>query len=276
MTVLQHQNLSRELAKNVPIGEIDVNPYQPRRHFSAEEIRELAESIDAVGLIHPPLVRTKRDGGYELIAGERRLRACQSLGYDTICVVITNSSAFESAQAALVENIQRSDLNPIEIALSLQSLVDDYGLKQDELAGRIGKKRSTVANYLRILSLPESIKNSIDRKEISMGHAKVILSVEREDRKMLLHDLILRETLTVRQTEERVEKWNKKHKPVEPVMRTRNFHVEHLEQKIQQHLGTKVRINTRGKKGNKGSITIDYHSFDDLDGLIKQLGVETN
>lgn len=258
----------------VKIDSIEVNPFQPRKQFSEEELADLSASIASVGLIHPPLVRHAAQAGhYELIAGERRLRACQLLGWKTIPVVIRKTNSTISAQAALIENVQRAELNPLEIAQSLQRLVDEFGMTQEQLAVRIGKKRSTVANYLRLLSLPASIRQSITNHLISMGHAKVVLSLEEPEKQHLLHELILRDELTVREAEERAHKITQKSKERKLVYQTRNFHLEQLEERLQKALGTKVSIQSQGKKGK---VCISYYTYDDLDKLIHLLNPETS
>lgn len=259
--------------KEVRIDQIVVNPYQPRRHFAVEELEELATSIQMVGLIHPPVVRPKEDNQtFELISGERRFRAAQLAGLKKIHVLIRASSNYASAQAALIENIQRVDLNPIEIAKALKSLVEEFNLQQEELATRIGKKRSTVANYLRLLNLPKNIQDSVMQGVTSMGHAKAILSVEGFDKQTLLHELVLRDNLTVRETEEAALKISKKlKKPLPKRDSPRDFHLDEIADIMQKKMGTKVMIYSKGKKGQ---ICIDYYSFDDLDRILSLIGLD--
>ncbi|MFA6018537.1 MAG: ParB/RepB/Spo0J family partition protein [Patescibacteria group bacterium] len=271
------KNINTELRANdelreVEITKISINPSQPRRVFSQEEIEELAASIVAVGLIQPPIVRLKdnADNEYELIAGERRWRASHLAGLKKIFVVVRDINASFSAQAALIENIQRVDLNPIEVALALRDLIDNFGLRQDDVAQRIGKKRSTVANYLRLLALPKHIQDSISQNTITMGHAKLILSLEGLELQALLHEMILRDDLTVRETEEAVTRLTEKSKTRKLSYKTRDFHLEQLAEKMQQKLGTKVSIQGQGKRGR---ITIGYYSFDDLDRVLALFGI---
>ena len=271
------KNIYTELRGNDELREVDVakisiNPSQPRRVFSQEEIEELAASIVAVGLIQPPIVRLKDnvEDEYELIAGERRWRASQLAGLKKIFVVVRDINASFSAQAALIENIQRVDLNPIEVALALRDLIDNFGLRQDEVALRIGKKRSTVANYLRLLALPKHIQDSISQNIITMGHAKLILSLESLELQGLLHEMILRDDLTVRETEEAVTRLTEKSKIRKLSYKTRDFHLEQLAEKMQQKLGTKVSIQGQGKRGR---ITIGYYNYDDLDRVLALFGI---
>lgn len=176
----------RDEFKQISIEHIRVNPYQPRREFKEEELRELAQSIRSVGLIHPPLVRpVPHSSFYELISGERRFKAAQLAGFTTIPVYIRHISDPISAQAALIENMQRSDLNPLEIAFALKALMMEFELTQEELANKIGKKRSTIANFLRLLTLPEKIRESLSKESISMGHAKAILGLNDEKKTTL-------------------------------------------------------------------------------------------
>lgn len=260
--------------KDVDVSLIDVNPYQPRRYFSQEELEELALSIKAVGILHPPLVRPVGDGQrYEIISGERRFRAAQLAGFSKIPVLIRKADFSVSAQAALIENIQRVDLNPIEVAKALSSLMQEFSLSQDDLARRIGKKRSTVANYLRLLALPRDIQNTVSKGDISMGHAKAILSLDTIEKQFLLHELILRDDLSVRETEEAALRISEKAKKKVLTYTNGDFYLNQLAEKMQQKLGTKVIIQGRGKRGR---IFIDYYSLDDLDRLLGVLTQNSN
>jgi ParB family chromosome partitioning protein len=263
---------NRDDLREVLLSQIQINPYQPRREFKKEELQELADSIKAVGIIHPPLVRMLGDSEkYELIAGERRFRASQIACLKSIPVLVRKTSYAQSAQAALIENIQRIDLNPLEIAKALKQLMDDFNFSQERLSQQIGKKRSTVANYLRLLTLPMTIQTSIWQGAISMGHAKAILALESEDKQKLLHDLILRDTLNVREAEQAAARINQKAKKQQLSYVTRDFYLEQLAEKIQQNLGTKVVIQGKGKKGR---ISIDYYNLDDLDRLLDIFGIK--
>lgn len=258
--------------KQVPLALIQVNPYQPRREFDTEELKDLAHSIQSVGLIHPPLVRSlPHSDTYELISGERRFRASQLAGLETIPVFVRHANYSLSAQAALIENIQRVDLNPLEIARALKRLMIEFELTQDQLADQIGKKRSTVANYLRLLTLPSCIQDSIFKGEITMGHAKAILSLDKEDKQMLLYEIIVRDGLNVRETEKRAQKVAERAKKGKLRHVPRDFVLDQLVERIQSKLGTKVTIQARGKKGK---ITINYYNLDDLDRLLLLFGLE--
>lgn len=268
--VVKRKMIQEQLIE-VPISKIVVNPYQPRRHFSQGDLEELAQSIQAVGLIHPPVVRTNAEGLYELVSGERRFRAAQLAGMQTMAVVVRNSDEQLSAQAALIENIQRVDLNAIEVAKALKSLIEQFDLHQDELATRIGKKRSTVANYLRLLGLPKNIQDAVSSDAITMGHAKAILSLDTFEKQNLLFELIMRDDLSVRETEEAALRIAEKAKKKVLAYSNRDFFLEQIAAQLQQALGTKVFIQGKGKKGR---ICIDYYNLDDLDRLIAIMKAE--
>ena len=254
----------------VSLSQIVMNPYQPRREFNHEELQELADSIQAVGILHPPLVRPiSGSNNYELISGERRIRAAKLASLDPIPVYIRKTDHGVSAQAALIENVQRVDLNPLEIAFALKKLIEEFGLTQEDLAHRIGKKRSTIANYLRLLSLPHFIQLSIKKGLLSMGHAKAILSLIEEEKQILLHEMIQRDSLSVREAEQTAKRISEKAQRKQLNFVHRDFHLEQMAEKIQEKLGTKVLIQSKGKKGR---ISIDYYSFEDLERLLTLFG----
>lgn len=256
----------------VDLEKISVNPYQPRKHFSRDVLEELAQSIQSVGLIQPPTVHPieGEEGKYELISGERRFRAAEMAGFKKIPVIVSHHNRDYSAEASLVENIQRVDLNPLEIARALRRMIIEFDYQQDELADKVGKKRSTVANYLRLLSLPRQIQESLSAGNISMGHAKAILSVEGFERQLNLHEQVIQDELSVRETEQTAQKAEKlPNRRLEKVS-TKDCYLESLQEKIQNRLGTKVSVQGRG---NKGKISIDYYNLDDLDRILDLLGV---
>lgn len=256
----------------VALCDIHANPYQPRFEFSEENIKELADSIRAIGLLQPPLVRQIGDR-YELIAGERRFRACELAGLKKIPVFVKNSDGEHSAEAALIENIQRVDLNPIEVARALRSLIDQFGFNQEELALRIGKKRSTVANYLRLLSLSSTIQESVQTGQISMGHAKALLSLPELEKRTVLHQKIIREGLTVRETEQTVKKMEGNLRKQNKSRCPGNLFLEEIARNLEKKLGTKVSIQPKDKQGHRGQIIIDYYNLDDLDDLMDILSL---
>jgi ParB family chromosome partitioning protein len=255
---------------SVPLKRIRVNPHQPRKHFAEGELSELAASIREVGIIHPPTVRPVPDSPYfELIAGERRFRASQLAGLETIPVFVRESDQQLSAEAALVENIQRVDLNPMEVSRAIKSLIDTYGYTQDQLARKIGKKRSTVANYLRLLSLDPLIQGSIAGGQVSMGHAKVILSLPKGSQ-LRLHERIIQEKWTVREAEDHARKVLGAPPRPRP-KQMQDVHLYDIQQRLQQDLGTQVCLRGTPKRGR---LELYYHSLDDLDRLLNLLGYE--
>lgn len=267
--------MNEEELKEVALENIRVNPFQPRRHFSRDELEELASSFDAVGIIQPPVVRPlEGNDRYELVSGERRFRAAQLAGYEKIPVLIRESSRAVSAEAALVENIQRVDLNPLEIARAFKSLVEEFGYNQETVAKRVGKKRSSVANYLRLLTLPKDVQDSLVHGQITMGHAKAILSLSSFEKQKLLHQIVIRDELSVRETEkaaETIAKNENVEEAADHIYSTRDVHIEQLMEKLQNHFGTKVNIQG---KGNKGKISIDYYDLDDLDRILELIGLK--
>ncbi|MCE2983622.1 MAG: ParB/RepB/Spo0J family partition protein [Parachlamydia sp.] len=266
------KNDNQDELKEIPVSSIRVNPYQPRRHFRQEELEDLAASIQAVGLIHPPLVRPLADAGhFELIAGERRLRASQLAGLVTIPVFIRCTSYSHSAQAALIENIQRVDLNALEIAKALKQLMEDFHFSQDKLADHIGKKRSTVANYLRLLTLPINMQEALSMDLITMGHAKAILGLDTENSRQLLFGMVVKEGLSVREAEKGAVRIAQKEKKKQLSYVHQDFFLDQIAAKCQHRLGTKVEILSRGKRGK---MVIEYYSLDDLDRLLKLIGLQ--
>jgi ParB family transcriptional regulator, chromosome partitioning protein len=262
--------MTREMIE-IDLHLIRKNPFQPRKHFNREELEDLALSIRSVGLLHPPVVRRVEGNGelFELVAGERRYHAAQLAGMKFIPVIVVKESGDYSAEAALIENIQRVDLNPLEIAKALRRLMEEFGLQQEELALKVGKKRSTLANYLRLLTLPHKIQESVQSGLISMGHAKAILSVDGFERQLYLHDLVVEEGLSVRETEEAAKNREKILKRILPKQPADDCYLIDLQERLQVRLGTKVIISSQG---NQGKIMIDYYSLDDLDRVLEVIG----
>ena len=254
----------------VEMEAIRVSPFQPRRTFSEEELEELAASIRTVGLIHPPVVRPvmNASGGvlyYELIAGERRWRAARIAGLDKLKVIVRPSSDEHAAQTSLIENIQRINLDPIEMGLAFKKLIDVFRMSQEEVAEKVGKKRSTVANYLRLLTLPENIKQHVSSGEISMGHAKAILSIGNPQERFNLSERIIEEKMNVRDAERASRKLQHKQEQSEEA---EDFSIEELEANLQNAFGVKVTID-HTKKG--GKIILHYDGMDTLDRLLVAL-----
>lgn len=255
--------LPRTGVAELPVAEIRPNHLQPRRQFSEEKSAELAASIKARGVIQPILVRRRAEGGYELIAGERRLRAVQALGWPTIPAAIRSATDAESLELALLENLQRDDLNPVEEAQGYQRLTVEFNLTQDQIAESVGKDRSSVANALRLLKLPASILEALRARRITTGHAKALLAVEEPRSQLRLFARMLRQGMTVRASERlsRPHDAQRRGRAADP-------HVADLEQSLQQALGTRVRILHRR---HRGKIMVEYYSLDDLDRLTARL-----
>ena len=260
------------------INDIERSPYQPRRDFRAEELQELAESLKNNGLVQPPTVRRLPSGKYELIAGERRMRAAQLAGWSKIRVTLVEVDDQTAAVMTTTENIQREDLNPIEEAVSYKTLQDKFNLTQQEVAEKVGKGRATVANATRLLELPEEVKELVSSALLSVGHAKVLLSVDDEKERVLLARDCVNSQLTVRALEKRVSRL---HVPVEVrqkgVPDLPDGYVRRLSEKMKRHLGCPVRIMSgvthQNGKHTKGVVEIDFLDNDDLDRVIKMLGV---
>ena len=249
-----------------PIESISPNPHQPRQNFSDSELIELADSIKEKGVIQPILVSKTKDG-FQLIAGERRWRAAQKAGLDTIPVWIRDVSPEETLELALIENIQRKDLNPIEESSAYQELMQRFHLTQEALSKRVGKDRSTIANFLRLLKLPAIIQQDLIDGQLTTGHARMLVAIESPSAQKEVRDRIIRKSLSVRQTEDLVKKMVTRKKAKSPITETDPY-VESLSKDLQKSLGTKVLIRRTGKKGR---IIIEFYSDEDLGRLIDQL-----
>ena len=265
----------------LPILEIERSPYQPRRDFGEEELRELAESLKNNGLVQPPAVRKNSRGRWELIAGERRLRAAQFAGWKKITVVVREADDQTAAVMTMAENLTREDLNPIEEAQSYKTLQDTFNLTQAEVAEKLGKGRATIANATRLLELPDEVKSLVQTSLLSAGHAKVLLSVEGEKDRVLLARECVNDQLTVRALEKRVARL---HAPVEERPRgTPDLpaaYVRSLSETMKRHLGCAVRVTSgvthQNGRHTKGVIEIDFLSNDDLDRVLGMLGVRVD
>ncbi len=259
----------------VAVEAITENPFQPRRDFDDEEIKHLAESIEAQGLLQPVVLR-KAGSGYQIISGERRFRALKHLGKDKIpSIVKADVSDVEMLEMALVENIQRENLNDIDVALSYQKLLFDCGLSHQQLSERVGKSRSVITNTLRLLKLPENIGEMVRTRKISSGHARALLSVKSEKEQLTLAEKIVDLNLSVREIEKlsqsEVKKEKKKVAKKSTINRERSLDPDllHQEERMRYHFGTDVKINTKGNA--KGSIEISYYSQEDLNRILEML-----
>ncbi len=260
----------------VSLKDIHPNPLQPRREFKAEELADLEASIREKGVIQPLIVRKGTNdlpghSTYELIAGERRLRAAQQAGFDELPVrVIEVASDQEMLELALIENLQREDLNPVELARGYQRLAQDYNLTQEQISSKVGKNRATVANMLRVLDLPEPILSSLRVGEISVGHAKVILMLQGSARQSALFKKVVAGRLSVRQTEEVAKSMLELVDSSTSAFAVEKPKVQYVDQsdKLRMKLGTQVKIT---KKGKRGAITIEFYSDEDLERLVELL-----
>jgi ParB family chromosome partitioning protein len=252
----------------VPVGEIAPNPVQPRRHFEDEALATLADSIARHGLLQPLVVR-RTDAGYELIAGERRLRAATRAGLAEVPVVVRETAAADRLELALIENLQRADLSPLEEAEAYRRLVDEYGLTQEEIARRVGKSRPAIANALRLLTLPDSVKTQVQSGELSAGHARAVLSVEGVDAQVLFAREISVQKLSKSGAENLAAARRTRIAPVRKAPATSvDVHVHAVAEELTRSFGTRVRIH---KKARGGSIEIEFYSDAELDRLIDTL-----
>jgi len=256
---------------DLEIDKIEVNPFQPRTHFDEESIRELSESIQALGIIQPVTVRKLGRNQYQLVSGERRFRAAKSLNFDTIPAYVRIANDQETLEMALVENIQRRDLDPIEIALSYQRLIDEIQLTQNQLSQRVGKKRSTVANYMRLLKLDPIIQTGIRDGFLSMGHGRALINVEDTYDQLEIYEKIIAQSLSVRDTELLVQKTRQG----QAFKKTKNAPTEiykEIGHELASFLNTSVAI--KGNKNGKGSIQIPFQSEKDLKAILKKIKSE--
>lgn len=249
-----------------PIEDIQPNPYQPRLEFREEELAELVNSVKEKGIITPLLV-SKSDEGYRLIAGERRWRAAQRAGLERVPVVVRETTPMESLELALIENIHRKDLNPIEEALAYSRWLEDSQTTQEILAKKLGKDRSTITNMLRLLGLPKTIQKDLIEERLTMGHARVLAGVKHPDEQKTLRDIILKRSLSVRQSEALVKKSQEKVR-AKNEKETMNHYMRSLTDSLKRSLGTKVDIRRRGKQG---SIIIHFYSDEEFDRLLEVL-----
>ena len=255
----------------VKLSLIQANPKQPRKQFSQEELEELSQSIKQFGVLQPLLV--KKEGPlYEIIAGERRFRAAKMAGLTEIPVLIRDYDEKLSKEVAIIENIQREDLNAVEEAMAYQSLLTEYYLSQEELAERVAKKRSTIANSLRLLKLEEEILEYLRQNLLSEGHARALLSVENTEKRLSLAKECVEKKWSVREMERRAKEekapTEKQEKPKKLSSQWKTI-VHGLEEKMKEHLGTKVKITAKNK--DKGKVEIEYYSKEDLDRITRIL-----
>lgn len=264
--------------KSVPLANVRKGAWQPRHTFDESALDDLVRSVQERGVVQPLLVR-EVDSGYELIAGERRLRAAERAGIASVPVIVLAVSDQEALELALIENLQREDLNPIEEAEGYRLLIDKFQLTQEQISTRVGKARATVANALRLLDLSDAIHGMIIRGDLTAGHAKVLLQVSDTDEREHLAATALRESLSVRALEKRIARQRnrvRKRRRITPDIPS--DHLQYLSDSLQRRFGTSVRIHPcrtlpNGKK-TKGSVEIDFYSSEELDRLLSLFGIE--
>ncbi len=268
MDLLFEDNVSQvQVKKTVRLSEIEPNRSQPRKNFDESAISALAESIRVHGILQPLLVRPLAFGGYQIVAGERRWRAARMLGLDEVPVIIRDFSDLETAQIALIENLQREDLNPVEEALGFQKLQDDFGMKQDEISKTVGRSRSAVANSLRLLKLPDEIKELLIDGSITAGHARALLGFSDEAAMITAAQRAAAGLLTVRQLEKMASESEKTvtEKKTPPQMES---YYREMEISLHDRLGRKVQVDFRK---NKGVLILEFYDKDDLQVLAQRL-----
>lgn len=256
-----------EQLKEIDIDKIKTAPRQPRQLFDPEKLTELAESIKKLGVIQPVIVRPDPGGGYELIAGERRWRACKILGHKTIPAVVKDYRDLEATAVSLIENIQREDLNPLEEALAYQQLMEDFQLTQEEVSERVGKSRPFVANMVRLLGLSDEVKEMLASGQLSAGHARALLAIEDRRKQALAAGKIVRQQLNVRQTENLAKSLIAEKTAGEKKRSIKTRQLESVEKELQNFLKAPVKV--REAKNGGGKLEISFENLDELKRLVK-------
>jgi len=265
----------------VAVERIRPNPYQPRQEFSEESLDELAASIEQIGVIQPITVRALEDGQFEVISGERRLRAARRAGIEHLPAFVREADSAEMLEMALVENVQREELNPIEIALGYQRLVEECGLTQEEVAERVSKSRATVSNFLRLLRLPSRIQAALRDKEVTMGHARALIAMDDEEAQVELLEEAIEEDLSVREIEAQVRAWHEdeadetpkdesppsSEEPTSASPERTDLQLEELRRRLRSRFSTQVQITH--KKNGEGTVELSYYSEEDLNRLVE-------
>ncbi|WP_207510840.1 ParB/RepB/Spo0J family partition protein [Longitalea luteola] len=272
-------NLKKDVAETVvsisriPIDQIEPNPRQPRHDFDEQALQELADSIKLHDIVQPVTVSQLTAGKYRLISGERRWRASKIAGLKDVPAYIRQANDQELLELALLENLQREDLNAVEIALSYKRMMEELNYTQEQVAERMGKERSTVANYIRLLKLPPDIQVAVRKNEISMGHARALINVDTVDKQLFIYNEIRSRSLSVRQTEDLVRKMYKSGEAgvKESVKPTLPPAYKKIEDNLATHFSTKVRLNHN--KNGHGNISIEYYSIQELNKILDQIGV---
>ncbi|MBG9987234.1 ParB/RepB/Spo0J family partition protein [Facklamia sp. DSM 111018] len=273
-SVYEENPSDSEVVSEINLSEIRPNPYQPRKHFDESALNELAESIKQSGVFQPIIIRKSSIKGYELIAGERRVRASRLAGKTTIPAIVRDLDEEAMIEIAVIENLQREDLSPLEEAEAYSMLMENLNLTQAEVADRIGKSRPYIANYLRLLQLPDKIKNFVNQEKLSMGQARTILGLKDKTQMVKIAEQVIREHLTVRQLEDLVQQTNQS-QVVKPPKKKKNNqkppYFKALEEQMEEKFGTTTNIIS---KGDKGKIEIEYFSDSDLTRILDLLGIQ--
>jgi ParB family chromosome partitioning protein len=274
VTTISNFPVDKELSKGLvelPLEAILPNPYQPRNDWDETELQALAESIKVNGVIQPVIVRPI-DGKYQLIAGERRVRACRLAGLEVLPAIVRTVTDSEMLELALIENIHRADLNPIERAQAYQSYLKEFSLSQAEAAARLGEDRSVIANYVRLLELPTEVKQMLIDKQLSMGHARAILSLPTDDLRRKLANRAMAGRLSVREVERLVRNCTAGATAKSRAERAKASHILDLENRLTRSLGTKVTIEAR-RGGKRGRVIIEFYSVDDFERICQAMGL---
>ncbi|MCM3128672.1 MULTISPECIES: ParB/RepB/Spo0J family partition protein [unclassified Paenibacillus] len=256
----------------IPLSQLRANPYQPRKSFDEDSIQELAESIRQHGVIQPIIVRSVLKG-YEIIAGERRFRASQFCGKSTIPAVVRNFTEQQVMEIALIENLQRENLNAMEVAVAYQGLMDQFSLTQEELSMKVGKSRSHIANFLRLLALPEEVKDHVSRGTLSMGHARAIVGIKEQKVVKELAKQCIQQQWSVRELEEAVQQLDRKNEDQKAKIKPkkRDPYIENVEESLRNRFQTTVKIKANK---DKGKIELNYYSQQDLERLLELLQLQ--
>ncbi|MEY3442346.1 MAG: hypothetical protein RLZZ519_627 [Bacteroidota bacterium] len=270
--VAESESTSPEASvSEIPIDSIETNPYQPRTHFDLVALEELSLSIKVQGIIQPITVRKMGANAYQLISGERRLQASKMAGFETIPAYVRTADDEQMLEMALIENIQRQDLNPMEIALAYHRLVEELNLRLEDLGDKVGKKRATVNNYMRLLKLPPEIQIGLKEAKLSMGHARALINIESIEDQLAVYKAILENDLSVRKVEEMVraiaERGNKK--PTSKPSAAKDIHVQKLERRLEDKFGSRVVISQSAQ--GKGELKIGFESIEDLNRILEIL-----
>ncbi|RHW40423.1 ParB/RepB/Spo0J family partition protein [Neobacillus notoginsengisoli] len=264
---------NEESVQEIKIKELRPNPYQPRKHFEPEAIEELKESIIEHGILQPLVIR-KSIRGYEIVVGERRYRAAKAAGFETVPAVVRELSEQQMMELAVLENLQREDLNPIEEGAAYQTLMEKLKLTQEEVAKRLGKSRPHIANHIRLLSLPKQIQDLISKGTITMGHGRALLGLRQKAKLQLLVEKIVKENLNVRQLEKLIQQLNENvSRETKKPEKKKDLFLQEREHQLRERFGTTVHIK---QTKNKGKIEIEFFSKEDLERLLELLEPESN